>query len=289
MWLMMTTGALSIVQRTRIAKNDDRTLVVRSRREEWLESFRRWCPEMGPALHVSNRDYQWRAYAKPDDVALAVARYVLSIDYGNFKSATSSAEHGLKDPKLRSSLHSAYNKVWNNLLDAGDGTSVYDFKSTGTGSWYTGIEACRRWGHWWPKGAKVCKDCEEPNPSYPAEGPEKVYPEGYPKKLTAPARKKGKQASAKAYVDSVLAAVDEFAPGHSPWDKPTKSTDDRSILKGSDACAGSWTAPLEDTVELSVPANGYQESGVCSFCGQRRPLNGSYELQLHWADEEEVA
>jgi hypothetical protein len=190
---MMTTGALSIVQRSRIAKNDDRTLVVRGRRVEHLEAFRdNWCPDLGEIIHLNGRDYQWRAYAKPDDVALAVARVVLNIDYGNFKSATESPEHGLKDPKLRHNLHSAYTRVWNDLLNAGDGTSAYDFKSS---SW-TGIEACRHWGHFWPKGRQTCSDCGEPNPSYPERGPANVYPPPAAK-ARKPRQVSAKQVSAK--------------------------------------------------------------------------------------------
>ena len=170
---MLPTGALSIVRRTYVDEEDERELVVRARRREWLDEFRgRWCPDMGASIHDGHRDYQWHAYVTRHDLGLALARIAMDLDWNNFKAATMSPKRGLADMKLRTSLHDAYSKVWGTLLGAGDGTSAYDSK----GGWLTGIEACRRWGHWWPKGAETCHDCGQPNPNYPNAGPRDVFP-----------------------------------------------------------------------------------------------------------------
>ncbi len=268
MWIMLTDGALSVVQRTKVDENDDRTLQVRARRREWLDSFRAYCPELGEALFADGKaDYSWRAFARPEDVARAMARVVLGISYSNFKNAAASEQYGLKDPQLRSGLVGAYHKVWDDILAAGDGHSVYDWKSSSKGGyWPTGIEACRRWGHFWPASTEKCKDCGEPNPAFPEEGPKDVFPPGYPKKSRS---RKRKQPSAK------------------PSSKQAPASPASLMLQGSDACPGSWTVPVEGSTELSVPDNGYQETGVCPLCGTRQKLtHGGNEVTLHWADVE---
>jgi hypothetical protein len=150
MWLMLPTGALSIVQRRNAPKGDERTLQVRSRRKAWIESFRAYLPEMGPTLHTPVRDYEYRAYAAPEDVARAVARAVLAVDYPNFKSATLTAYHGLADPSARHQLHDAYSDIWAVLWRAGEG--------------HDPGALCARLGHWWPKGATRCRDCGAKRP-----------------------------------------------------------------------------------------------------------------------------
>lgn len=259
MWLMLTTGALSVVQRDprTMDKDDTRTLVVRARRREYLDTFRdKYCPQLTESLHLDNKDYQWRGYVSPDELAVAVARAILSIDYHNFKAATQSAEHGLPDAKLRDGLHDAYSKCWSALLTAGDGTSAYNYT-------VTGIEACYRWGHWWPKGEKFCKDCGEPNPSYPKAGPEKVYPKRPAKGKTSRKRKAKRQGTVKTYT--------------------------QPVLKSSDGCEGSWQEPDADSVVFPTAYNGYQETGVCWFCGQRVKLAPDGVLELHWENDPAIS
>lgn len=337
MWLMLTTGALSIVERNpkTTPEGDTRTMVVRSRRAEWIDAFReKFCPELGETLHLTGKDYQYRAYADPDKLAIAVARAVLSIDYHNFKSATETAKHGLKDAKLRHSLHSAYSSIWNTLLDAGDGTSVYDWKSS-----FKGIEVCRRWGHEWKANAKTCTDCKAKNPSFPKAGPKGVFPKGYPKKGLAdqPADFKAEKPSYGTYYggsSGVFTGIEACRhwghywrtgdercidcgernpyhpqrPPHKIWpegypekldgtpaagakqesakaDTHVKGGYVASELAGSDACEGSWSWPMDDSVHLPTAANGYDETGRCWYCGQRVPVTPDGELILHWADE----
>jgi hypothetical protein len=175
MWLLMPDGALSIT----VSPKDPTKLQVRARRKEWLDSFRRWCPELGPDIHTIHADYQWRALAKPEDVAKAVAAFTLSIDYSNFKNATSGSARGLKDSKLRWSLHEAYSKIWGTLLDAGDGTSGMQQPLKYKGSKFVAsspalngtIGICELQGHWWRGGTGHCIDCSASNPNDPEPGP----------------------------------------------------------------------------------------------------------------------
>ena len=95
--------------------------------------------------------------------------------------------------------------VWNTVLAHGSGGSPYAKQSL------TGIEACRRWGHWWPHGAEVCKDCGEPNPSYPDAGPPDVFP---PEPKPARKPRRTPQPSAKATV-STTAEVTTQGKDHS--------------------------------------------------------------------------
>ncbi len=261
MWLMLTTGALSIVERdpkhTAESEDPTRTLVVRARRQEWLEEFRdRYCPALGEIYHSTDKDYQYRAVLSPDDMAEAAGRAVRDIAYYNFKSATQSPEFGLKAAGQRTSLHGAYSKCWNALLDAGDGTSIYDLGWSGS-SYLTGIEACRRWGHWWPVGTEKCKDCGEPNPSYPEAGPDKVFPpDEAPKKKARKRRKKSRQQSAKASIKPI--PLDEY-------------------------CPGTWVEPQEGI------AGTVTGTGTCSWCGTKQELTPGGYIRTHHESVEGAA
>jgi hypothetical protein len=168
MWIMTTYGAFSIVARDpkRIKPGDDQTMVVRSRRREWLTELRkRAMPELGPSVHYPSADYQWHCAVTPEALALGMARIALSAGaYRNFKSATASPEFGLKSPKPRNSLHDAYTKIWGVLLSAGNGKSGYDYHKGGglhlAGADDGTIDICARLGHYYTgKGGTCCGDC----------------------------------------------------------------------------------------------------------------------------------
>jgi hypothetical protein len=64
----------------------------------------------------------------------------------------------------------------------------------------------------------------------------------------------------------------------------------QQYLDDAGACEGSWVAPIEGTVVLAAPDNGYQETGVCFSCGTRQRLTaGGDEVVLHTADREVMA
>lgn len=173
MWVLLTQGAVSIVKFNHAPEGDPRTMQVRTRREEWLAGFAKYMDRKPEFIHSTNKDYSWRFFATPEEVSAAVGRAVLDIGYSNFKNATSSTEFGLADSKLRHGLHAAYSTTWSTLLKAGDGTSLYDVKSTygGAGSNFDAgtIDACARLGHWWktPVPEAKCADCGTPRSAYP--------------------------------------------------------------------------------------------------------------------------
>lgn len=175
-WLCTPFGILmpSLRPAGHIPAGDPRTLQVRTRRAEYLDAFRdRYCPELGASEHHPDHDYPWKAPVTPDALAVAVGRLIIQTDSEKFKPLAEGPK-GLKDRKLARGLHACYNAMWSaQLRDLSDGTSVYDRKAP----LLTGIEACRRWGHYWPAGSKGCTDCGEPNESYPQAGPGGVFPE----------------------------------------------------------------------------------------------------------------
>jgi hypothetical protein len=150
-WIMAPYGAFSVVARDpkRIKPGDERTMVVRARRKEWLAELRkRAMPELGPSQHFAGADYQWHAAVTPEDLARGVARIALDAgSYRNFKSATMDPQFGLRSASGRSRLHTAYNRIWSALLDAGDGKS-----------------RCKTMGHWYATSTGKCVDCGEPDP-----------------------------------------------------------------------------------------------------------------------------
>jgi hypothetical protein len=165
MWIMTTYGAFSVVARDpkHTDEGDDRTMVVRARREEWLTELRkRAMPELGPSVHYAGADYQYHAAIAPEDLARGVARIALdAASYRNFKSATLDPAHGLKSPSMRHGLHDAYSKIWSTLLAAGDGTSMYDGHQTDAGT----IDVCARLGHYYSLHGGKCSDCGTPRPA----------------------------------------------------------------------------------------------------------------------------
>lgn len=263
MWLMMTKGALSIT----VSPKEPDKLQVRARRKEWLEAFRAYCPELGPDIHTTNADYQWRALAKPEDVARAVARLTLDIDYSNFKSATMQPERGLKDSKLRHSLHDAYSKIWGTLLAAGDGTSSMDSKSVGgTGT----IAACTRLGHWWPAGTEKCVDCKKENPNYPEAGPRGKPTQAEVRAWWA-AKRAGKPKSPKQAAQPST-TVD--------WARKRASAKAKINHEGSgwDVCPGSGMSAAKGSMDIRSGVT----TGACRMCGATVPLAlDSWEIRSH--------
>lgn len=250
MWLMLPKGALSIVERSsHLDPDDPRKLQLRARRKEWLDAFRKYCPEMTRPIHTPNADYQWRAFATHEQVAAAVGRAVMDVKYSNFKNATMDRKFGLRKFEQRDRLHNAYSRIWSDLLAAGDGTSSYNKPAL------KGLAACEAWGHWWPKDRMTCVDCGEPNPSYPDEGPKDVFPE------KRAASKPNSSKSAKFRAPQVSAKPDA---------KPVGGSD-------SPICRGSWTKP-----SMTDMSDG-METGLCDDCGNvvNLTLDG-HMLRLHW-------
>jgi hypothetical protein len=107
MWLLTTFGFFSIVQ-----KSDDRgtgMVTVRARVRADLEGLRtRYLPGMGEIYATPEHDYGFRARVPKGELAAAMGRIVMDIDYPNFKGAV--AQHaGYAREQI-------YNEVWETLL-----------------------------------------------------------------------------------------------------------------------------------------------------------------------------
>ena len=96
MWILMNDSMLSVVRHNTLPA----TLLVRARLAGDIE-------QVFPSASVvenGGSDYRFRASVPEHEVAAAVSRRVLDIDYGNFKSS-------VPEPKR----HHAYFKVWDVL------------------------------------------------------------------------------------------------------------------------------------------------------------------------------
>lgn len=291
MWVLMTKGAVSIVQFNHAPEGDPNTMQVRSRRREWLGAFACYMDRNPKLIHSDDKDYQWRFFASPDEVAAAVGRAVLDIRYSNFKNATSDRKFGLRKADLRHQLHDAYSKIWSTLLSAGDGTSLYDGK-WGNDAGTIGI--CERLGHWWPAKSEACDDCGEPNPNFPDQGPHGVKPtktevEQWWK--DNPAKKNRKHhttASASAYNTHKAASTDMGGITHThskEWDSGQWSAlSDKSKLAAkmggpsSPTCPGSWLHAAKASLEIEHGV----ATGICSVCGKRVTLTlDTWSIRMH--------
>ena len=95
MWLMTNLGFFSVIQK----ENDD-FLTVRSRIKRDLEVLKeRYIPNLGHIIHGGGTDYQYRAKVSHDDMAEAVKKIVMDIDYPNFKNSVAEKQ-GRKRAKV---------------------------------------------------------------------------------------------------------------------------------------------------------------------------------------------
>lgn len=276
MWVLGTKGAVSIVHFNHAPEGDPKTVQVRSRRKEWLQSFAVYVDRKVQLIHSDNKDYQWRFFATPDEVADMVARATRDITYSNFKNATSSAEHGLKTPKLRWSLHDAYSSIWSTLLNAGDGTSVFNKPfSSGYSKGKAGtIDICRDMGHWYASGSDKCDDCGMKRPAghKGAQG-------GKPTKAQVAAwwKARGGRNAAKATTQ-----VQSAGEGKKVYSNAAhaKSLDAKPVGgEGSLTCAGSWTHAAKGSLNIEKGV----ASGECVVCRERIPLTlDSWQIRMHW-------
>ena len=106
MWLLTPLGFFSIM-----CKPDDvgrGTLTIRARVKSDLEALRECLvPDLGEIEESAGTDYRYRANAKRNQVAEALAKLVQDLDYENFKN-----EVAKKQGKHRATI---YGKVWDVL------------------------------------------------------------------------------------------------------------------------------------------------------------------------------
>ena len=108
MWLMTTTGFFSVVEKPEDRKNG--LLTVRSRVRGDLEGLRaRYLPGLGEIEATPDRDYAFRARVTKPELAAALGRIVLDIDYSNFKSEVAE--------RMGYAREQVYHEVWEALAN----------------------------------------------------------------------------------------------------------------------------------------------------------------------------
>lgn len=166
MWICTPFGILMPAVRPakHIPEGDNRTMQVRARQRQYLDIFReKFCPELGESINFPNQDYQWKAYCTPEQLAAAMGKLMLAIDFEKFKPETFNHRWGLA-PALQGELHGCYNSMWSTQLRfTTDGTSKYDKGWTGAYDPSKHVpqpSLCRYEGHWYPAKSKgICVDC----------------------------------------------------------------------------------------------------------------------------------
>lgn len=107
MWLLTTFGFFSIVQKTKDRGTE--VLTVRARVRADLEKLRdRYLPGLGEIVSSPEHDYAFRALVDRQELAGAIGRILMDIDYPNFKSAVAQ-EAGYAREQV-------YDDVWEALL-----------------------------------------------------------------------------------------------------------------------------------------------------------------------------
>jgi hypothetical protein len=120
-WLLTPLGFFSIM-----CKPDDvgrGTLTIRARVKSDLEALRECLvPDLGEIEESAGTDYRYRANAKRNQVAEALAKLVQDLDYANFKS-----EVAKKQGKHRAA---AYEKVWHVLCKLQTGSEQHPSRTS---------------------------------------------------------------------------------------------------------------------------------------------------------------
>jgi len=98
MWIVLNNSFLSIVKN----RNNENELLVRARVKGDIEKVF----SNVDTFEDINADYKYRSYITREDVASAISRELINIDYDNFKSSIS------KDDDIRKH---AYMNVWSIL------------------------------------------------------------------------------------------------------------------------------------------------------------------------------
>lgn len=114
MWLFTKVGFFSAVLKEESETEKtvaEQVVMVRARVREDLDAFRKmYAPKLGPTLEWPGRDYPYRGLITKRDLAEAMAKAVLDLDYDNFKSKVAQ-EQGYDRAHL-------YGAVWGVMNDA---------------------------------------------------------------------------------------------------------------------------------------------------------------------------
>ena len=115
MWLMTTFGFFSIIQK----KPDDTLLTIRGSTRSDLEALRgRYLPGLSDIEEDPETEYKFRAQAPREDVAQALSRIAMEIDYASFTEKRKEL-HGSRAARIQSGLWKALWELRNGQGDPG--------------------------------------------------------------------------------------------------------------------------------------------------------------------------
>lgn len=119
MWIFSEAGFISVVQ----DGEDPELLVVRVRvaSDLGLDGLRRYVPDLSPTISTPTRDYPHRARCSREALAVGMARLVMEIDYGNFKSAVAERQGWSREH--------LYTRVWQIMSTAAEHLALPDAAS----------------------------------------------------------------------------------------------------------------------------------------------------------------
>lgn len=126
MWVMTPFGILmpSIRPKDTVPTGDNRTIQVRTRREQDLEILRDeyMGDELGPIMVTPDMDYNFRAYCTPEAWGRALFQMATEIDYEKFKPTT--------DRYNDHELHRVYNSIWGTVCSLNGPWGGFNWKAS---------------------------------------------------------------------------------------------------------------------------------------------------------------
>lgn len=109
MWIISETGFVSIVR----AVEDPTLLAVRGRVRDDVARFGSLYMGVVPAVqHDERRDYPYRLFAKPKEIAKAMERAVRLVSYSDFKNRVAQVSRQESGPRSN-----VYAVIWRALRD----------------------------------------------------------------------------------------------------------------------------------------------------------------------------
>jgi hypothetical protein len=126
MWVCAPFGILMPAIRPphTVAEGDQCTLQIRARRRAWLQVLKDQYmgSRLGEIIHTPEMDYEFRAYCRPDDFAVVLAKITLEIDFEKFKPAVYDSALSRRE---QDELHALYNSMWGTIFRYGQGGNRY--------------------------------------------------------------------------------------------------------------------------------------------------------------------
>ena len=104
MWIITAAGFYSVVRKP---TDPAGKLTIRSRVKKDLVNLKKRLPGLSAIIESDDSDYRYRAFAKPEELADALSKLVMDINYSNFKGKIE------KENRYRATI---YHQVWGELM-----------------------------------------------------------------------------------------------------------------------------------------------------------------------------